>query len=380
MKRALALYLIFFGFTINAYAQLTNEEKAVALIAAFETGDQTALDYVSDDTYIQHNLGAPDGKGVLSSFITGTPTGITTTTARSFEVGNIVVLHSIYGGVWNNGTPQVAFDVFRFEDGLIVEHWDNLQDIVDDMDGTSQTDGMVTPVTDSSSTEANQMLLEEMTQTLFIDGDWTNLRDYFNLDTYIQHSVGAGADGAFLATLEGATGLSFYDDIKFIYTLGNFGLTMSQGPDISGQDTVGTYAYYDLFRMEEGKIVEHWDVIQLIPPPEEWANNNGKWGDDATGTSTEDPATPKDILLTSISNAPNPFSSRTQFEVISARSDEFLFRVYDITGREVYRESMVLREGVNTFSFEGDQLSNGLYLYQIGNGESIAQGKMILVR
>ncbi|MEM6831718.1 MAG: hypothetical protein AAF551_14505, partial [Bacteroidota bacterium] len=56
---------------------------------------------------------------------------------------------------------------------------------------------------------------------------------------------------------------------------------MSQGPDITGQDTDGDYAYYDLFRMENGKIVEHWDAITKIEDQSTWAHNNGKWGDDA---------------------------------------------------------------------------------------------------
>lgn len=73
----------------------------------------------------------------------------------------------------------------------------------------------------------------------------------------MHHSVGAGADGAFLASLGGQTGLSFYDEIKFIHVSGNFGIVMSQGPDITGQDPDNKYAYYDLFRMENNKIVEH---------------------------------------------------------------------------------------------------------------------------
>ena len=34
---------------------------------------------------------------------------------------------------------------------------------------------------------------------------------------------------------------------------------------------------YDLFRIENGKIAEHWDTLQAIPPRDEWKNNNGKF-------------------------------------------------------------------------------------------------------
>ena len=34
----------------------------------------------------------------------------------------------------------------------------------------------------------------------------------------------------------------------------------------------------DIFRLENGKIVEHWDNIQAIPADGQWANPNGKFG------------------------------------------------------------------------------------------------------
>jgi predicted SnoaL-like aldol condensation-catalyzing enzyme len=36
-------------------------------------------------------------------------------------------------------------------------------------------------------------------------------------------------------------------------------------------------ALYDLFRLDSGNIVEHWNSIEEIPPRSEWKNTNGKF-------------------------------------------------------------------------------------------------------
>ena len=33
-------------------------------------------------------------------------------------------------------------------------------------------------------------------------------------------------------------------------------------------------AFYDLYRLENGKPVEHWDVLEGIPPSDQWKNKN----------------------------------------------------------------------------------------------------------
>lgn len=51
-----------------------------------------------------------------------------------------------------------------------------------------------------------------------------------------------------------------YDEIHMVLGEGNFVLTVREG-EFAGDYT----AFYNLFRVEDGNIVEHWDVIQKIP-------------------------------------------------------------------------------------------------------------------
>jgi predicted SnoaL-like aldol condensation-catalyzing enzyme len=49
-------------------------------------------------------------------------------------------------------------------------------------------------------------------------------------------------------------------------------LTVSEG-QFAGKPT----AFYDLWRVENGKIAEHWDIVEAIPEKTEWKNSNGKF-------------------------------------------------------------------------------------------------------
>jgi predicted SnoaL-like aldol condensation-catalyzing enzyme len=36
-------------------------------------------------------------------------------------------------------------------------------------------------------------------------------------------------------------------------------------------------SFYDLFRVQNGKVAEHWDTLERIPSKDEWKNQNGKF-------------------------------------------------------------------------------------------------------
>jgi len=94
-------------------------------------------------------------------------------------------------------------------------------------------------------------------------------------ETYNQHNpgVGDGLDGLSKALDMAKQGLPMeYHTLHKVIGEGNFVLTLSEG-QFAGKHV----AFYDLFRVESGKIVEHWDVIQDIPPKESWKNQNGKF-------------------------------------------------------------------------------------------------------
>ncbi len=59
-----------------------------------------------------------------------------------------------------------------------------------------------------------------------------------------------------------------YDRVYKILGEGNFVLAMSEC-HFKGVST----AFYDLWRIENGKITEHWDTIETIPAREEGKNN-----------------------------------------------------------------------------------------------------------
>ena len=167
--------------------------------------------------------------------------------------------------------------MFRFEDGLIVEHWDNLTEVTPpNPSGRTQFDG-AKDVTDLDKTESNKAVVEGFINNVLLDGQMDKLTAYINPNKYIQHNsaVADGLDGFGEAMKYfSENGLVMeYDKVHKILGQGNFVLAMSEGKFGKGDHV----AFYDLFRLEDGLIVEHWDVIQAIPEKSDWKNQNAKF-------------------------------------------------------------------------------------------------------
>lgn len=260
---------------------LSDVEKNKAFVGAalnelFVEKDVTAVDRYFGSQYIQHNPDVASGAQALKG-LAGYLANNENFKLHSYRIigeGDLVATHSVYEGFAE--VPLVAFDVFRLEEGRIVEHWDNLAPVVTDTaNGNSQVDGD-TKVTDHDKTAQNKALVEEFVEKVLIRGEAGDLTKYVSPETYIQHNpqVANGLDGlgAFLKYL-GENQIKFYYTKRHLTVAeGNFVLTASEG--VFGDKA---QAFYDLFRVENGLIVEHWDVIAEMPGVDAKHNEDKKF-------------------------------------------------------------------------------------------------------
>ncbi|MDP5107047.1 MAG: hypothetical protein NWQ31_12850 [Polaribacter sp.] len=258
----------------NKITTMSNKEKVVALLNSFNTGDSTPISYINPNKYIQHNLQVADGLQGFGEVMHHAPEGgFKANVVRAFEDGDFVFTQTEYDFFG----PKAGFDVFRFENGKIVEHWDNLLEIQKpNPSGRTQFDGETT-ITDLDKTAANKNIVKGFIEDVVINHQMEKITTYINPTKYIQHNpaVADGLDGFGNAMKYFAeNGLVMeYTKLHKVLGQGNFVLTMSEGKFGKGDHT----AFYDLFRIENGQIVEHWDVIATIPAKETWKNTNGKF-------------------------------------------------------------------------------------------------------
>ena len=246
-----------------------------ALLKSIETADSAAVAAVNPDNYIQHNLAVGDGLAGFGAVLQALPKGSArVNTVRVFQDAPFVFSHTDY----NFFGPKIGFDIFRFEDGKIVEHWDNLQETPSTLSpsGHSMIDGP-TSANDLEKTEPNKTLIAQFLDDVLVNGRMEKMAAYFEADHYIQHNPQipdkvSGLASAFEAMARQGIHVKF-TKVHKVLGEGNFVLAVSEGT-FAGKEV----AFYDLFRLQAGKIAEHWDVIEAIPPRADWKNTNGKFG------------------------------------------------------------------------------------------------------
>jgi predicted SnoaL-like aldol condensation-catalyzing enzyme len=138
MKIALALTAAMFmmaapaAFAADA-AQMEANKKAAAEFydAAINRKDFDAASKYIGNRYVQHNPGAADGVEGFKAFLAFLREKFPnyhSDIKRAFADGDYVILH-VHNIPEPGARGRAIVDIFKFENGKIVEHWDVAQDI-----------------------------------------------------------------------------------------------------------------------------------------------------------------------------------------------------------------------------------------------------------
>ena len=263
----------------NPNPALSQAEKVTSFLEAVNKRDVAKIEELVSEDYIQHNPFIPTGRAPFTDLLTTVlaDNGTKVNNVRIMEEDTFIAMHNL----WINAEPfgadtVVTFDILRFdENGKIAEHWDAIQPWVSQtVNGNTMVDGP-TNITALDQTEANKALAVSIIEDVLMGKNPENIANYI-ADNYTQHNPGIdnGLTGiqAAVEYLVSINNMFQYTTIHMVIGQGNFVLTVSEG-----QWNNTTNAFYDLFRFENGKAVEHWDVIQPVPT-EGLANTNGMFG------------------------------------------------------------------------------------------------------
>ena len=252
---------------------LNKKEQICKLLKGIETGDPASVFVVNEEQYVQHNPQTQEGsEGLAELFKRLSKISPRVNVVRVFEDGDFVFAHTEY----DFATRNIGFEIFRFKNDQAVEHWDNIQKrLGPNISGHTMVDGE-TEITSHEMTESNRTVVQSFIEDVLILGHVEEMGAYISQEHYTEHNPRFG-DG--LVDLRATLSQSSTSDCLFKYEKchrllaeGNFVLSVCEG-----YTNQKLSSFFDLYRLQDGKIVEHWDTTEVIPPRSEWKNNNGKF-------------------------------------------------------------------------------------------------------
>jgi predicted SnoaL-like aldol condensation-catalyzing enzyme len=245
-----------------------------AINGIFREKDPGVVGRFFAEPFVQHDGTLADGLSGLDEYardVAGSRADLTI--YRTIEDCEFVMLHSMYRGLPRNPGPMIAFDLLRFRDEKIVELWRGQQpEAPANLSGHTQLDGP-TEVSDRDKTEANRDLVRRFKEVVTVEARFDRVGEFIEGNNYTQHAATVG-DGTerMRKRVAGVLKPGAEPTLKPVRYVaeGNFVLAL-----VDAKMPQGPTANWDLFRVQNGWIVEHWDVISPILPRKEWRHSNG---------------------------------------------------------------------------------------------------------
>lgn len=220
--------------------------------------------------YTQHSTGVGDGaEGFLAffePFVERNPKR-DIRIVRALEEGPWVFC-SAYQSLNDGAAQWVTMDMFYTDaDGLILEHWDTIAPFAPDTaSGEDMVGGPAEPSATADGDESKAVVLEYTKQVLQ-EGDHGKIATFVAEDLIERAgSIEAGREGlkAWLTSDQAGTYEMMFQIIGQGDLVATYGKRHAQGTDL---------AVFDLYRVAQGLIVEHWMNAEAIGPRSTWGNS-----------------------------------------------------------------------------------------------------------
>lgn len=243
--------------------------KRVALAAVDELlnkHDLSAVDRYYREPYIQHNPDIANGFAGVKAAISQLP-NLHYDVFQVLADGDFVTVDARVTGL--DDTTKIIMDVFRLDRGRIVEHWDIIQTEVPASETASGNSMITAAKPGTSSRHDNERIVINALDQLYTHRDLTAINRYWR-DPYIEHAPFAdNGTAALRSTVRNLPANFSYER----------GLVMSQGNEVVVHARVTGIAptpviVIQIFRLDHGKIVEHWENVQKDVPADQSANGN----------------------------------------------------------------------------------------------------------
>lgn len=233
------------------------------------------------DTYIQHATAYGDGPVAMIKAVAGELTAdpdVQIDLYRTIAEDDYVAIHSVW--TQSNGDQYVYVDIWRAEDGILVEHWDHYQQVpAESANENTMYQGPEADIYSKQDIEQNRERAVAVLNTFGNPADTSAVEAFVSPETYIQHNPyvpnGREAFLGYLGSLA-AEGTRFETQIAKTIAMGDMVLVHSKQTNPAVEGDLGT-GYMDIFRFnDEGQIVEHWDIEEAQTG--ESANDNDVFG------------------------------------------------------------------------------------------------------
>ena len=223
------------------------------------------------DTYIQHSTGVPDGidgiEAMFEPFMARYPDR-DIQIKRGFEDGNLVFIH-VYQNLNKGEAEWVTMDVFRMDDqDRVIEHWDIIAPFTTNPANPNGAVYGPADTSDLAKTDQNKTTVRAFADQVLVGRDFAQWARFVRDADFAGHDQsGNGSAAAFQQQVQARQ----YDAPFHLIGQGDLVLIYSK-VTCNGDD----WAEFDLFRLQDDKIVEHWQNGEAIGPRDQW-NNSGKF-------------------------------------------------------------------------------------------------------